>query len=74
MLKGLMHTHGMEIPPDALESAITPAPALPAENAPTWGNSNAPPVVDLHNNGWGLGDKPCTLSRSYSGELSSILR
>jgi hypothetical protein len=58
MLKGLMHIHGMEIPPDASENAATPAPALPAENAPTWGNSNAPPAVDLHNNGWGTNPAP----------------
>ncbi len=52
MLKGLMHTHGMELPPETPESAPISAP--PAENVPTtWGNSNAPPVVDLQNNGWG---------------------
>jgi hypothetical protein len=54
----LMHTHGMDIPPDASESAVTPAPAPLAENAPTWGNSNAPPAVDLHNNGWGTNPAP----------------
>ncbi len=58
MLKGLMHTHGMEIPPDASESAITPTPAPVAENLPMWGHSNAPPVVDLHNNGWGTNPAP----------------
>ncbi len=58
MLKGLMYNHGMEIPPDASENAATPAPALPVENAPAWGNSNAPPVVDLHNNGWGTNPAP----------------
>jgi hypothetical protein len=67
MLKGLMHTHGMDIPPDASESAVTPAPAPLAENAPTWGNSNAPPVVDLHNNGWGanLAPSPAPTQDSY---------
>ncbi len=58
MLKGLMYTHGMEIPPDTSESAIAPAPAPSAENVPTWGNSNAPPVVDLNNNGWGTNPAP----------------
>jgi hypothetical protein len=66
MLKGLMHTHGMDIPPDASGSAVTPAPTLPADNAPAWGNTTAPawgnatapPVVDLHNNGWGTNPAP----------------
>jgi hypothetical protein len=51
MLKGLMATHGMLVPPDASQSVATPAPTV--VNAPTWGNTNAPPVVDLNNNGWG---------------------
>ena len=58
MLKGLMHTHGMDIPPDASESAVTPAPAPQADNTPAWGNSNVPPAVDLHNNGWGTNPAP----------------
>ncbi len=58
MLKGLMHTHGMDIPPDASASAVTPAPTLPADNAPTWGNTTAPPVVDMNNNGWGTNPAP----------------
>jgi hypothetical protein len=37
MLKGLMYTHGMDIPPDASESVATPAPAPPAENLRTCG-------------------------------------
>ena len=66
MLKGLMQTHGMDIPPDASESIATPAPAPPAENLPTWGN-NAPPVVDLYNNGWGtnLAPSPAPTQESY---------
>ncbi len=35
MLKGLMHMHGMDIPPDASGIAVTPAPTLPADNAPS---------------------------------------
>jgi hypothetical protein len=56
MLKGLMATHGMAVPPDASQSVATPAPAV--ANAPTWGNTNAPPVVDLNNNGWGTNPAP----------------
>jgi hypothetical protein len=68
MLKGLMHTHGMELPPETSESATASAP--PAENVPTWGNSNAPPIVDLHNkNGWGtnVAPSPAPTQDSYHG-------
>jgi hypothetical protein len=67
MLKDLMHTHGMELPPETSESA--PASAPPAENVPTWGNSNAPPVVDLHNNGWGTtaAPSPAPTQENYHG-------
>jgi hypothetical protein len=58
MLKGLMHIHGMEIPSDDSKSASAPNPAPTAENVPTWGNSNAPPIVDLNNNGWGTNPAP----------------
>ncbi len=56
MLKGLMATHGMLVPPDASQSVATPASTV--VNTPTWGNSNAPPVVDLYNNGWGTNPAP----------------
>jgi hypothetical protein len=67
MLKGLMHAHDIALPPETSESA--PAFAPPAENVPTWGNSNAPPVVDLHNNGWGTNTSPspAPTQESYHG-------
>jgi hypothetical protein len=67
MLKGLMHTHGMELPPETQESASAPAPL--AEDVPTWGNTNAPPTVDMHNNGWGTTAalSPAPTQESYHG-------
>jgi hypothetical protein len=67
MLKGLMPIHGMELPPETSKSAPTSEP--PAENVPTWGNSNAPPIVDLHNNGWGTtsAPSPAPTHESYHG-------
>ncbi len=67
MLKGLMHAHDIALPPETSESA--PASAPPAENMPTWGSSNAPPIVDLHNNGWGTSaaPSPAPTQESYHG-------
>jgi hypothetical protein len=69
MLKGLMHAHDIALLPETSESA--PASAPPAENVPTstWGNSNAPPVVDIYNNGWvtNPAPSPAPTQESYHG-------
>ncbi len=65
MLRGIILTQGMELPSENPVNA--PASAPPVEEFehlpgwdfgsgtidPAWGNTNAPPSAEPHNNGWG---------------------